>query len=506
MCPDVPAVVEQLASIVDARLVRPIESRVEVRFVVLGTVRAFAREQLLAHPDLVRRRELLAAHLTSRVGRRRPGSTAPMPSSPSPASTTTRPTSASAIDWALDAGRRGVAVELTLASLDCWISAGRHNEALVRTRAVLDHVPQQGPEAAQLHAAVALLAYHLTDFDQVQEHSRLALDLAERHDDRRSAAVARTFLGATLVFRGEIAEGLALAEARAGGGRGAGPVPALGPGPAGAGDRRWHARRPRRRASGPRGAARGGPGPGRPVAHRRHPEHPGRARARRGRRRDRPRLRGRGAGDRGPAAADGEPGRGPDPGARGPRPRRPRGGRRPTGHVPGAQRPAGPDLRRGPEPAGRRVPGGGPRRRRLRRPALRGRPRALPVAGSVGPAPRAGPRRRAGRGSARARREGRPARLDDRQRPPAPGGARAAGGGARRRRPSTPRAEQEPRQAPRVRALVACARSLVHSAPNRSRPEESAAHSRASGVASRGAKPSSTSGRIGTAPLFSSRK
>ncbi len=204
--------VERLAAIVDARLVRPMESRVEVRFVVLGTVRAFARAQLLAHPDLVRSRELLAGHLTSRVE-----SSADRLYGPDADLTLARfdddaADIAATIEWALDAGRRGIAVELTLASLDCWISAGRHNEALARTRAVLEHVPQQGPDAARLHAAVGLLAYHLTDFDAAQEHSRLALELAERHDDRRSAAFARTFLGATLVFRGELAEGSALAE------------------------------------------------------------------------------------------------------------------------------------------------------------------------------------------------------------------------------------------------------------------------------------------------------
>ena len=67
VCPDVPGVVEAIASIVDARLVRSMESRAEVRFVVLGTVRAFARERLLTHIDLSRSHELLAAHLTARV-------------------------------------------------------------------------------------------------------------------------------------------------------------------------------------------------------------------------------------------------------------------------------------------------------------------------------------------------------------------------------------------------------------------------------------------------------
>jgi predicted ATPase/DNA-binding SARP family transcriptional activator len=212
VCPDVASVIEALASIVDARLVRATRSRVGVRFVVLGTVRAFAREQLLARADVHRSRELLAAHLTARVT-----SSALRLYGPDADLTLARfdddaADIAAAIDWALEAGRRAVAVELALASLDCWISAGRHNEALARTRRVLEHVSQTGADAARLHAAVAMLAYHLSDFDETQAHSRVALELAERHSDRTSAAVARLLLGATLVYEGELDEGTALAE------------------------------------------------------------------------------------------------------------------------------------------------------------------------------------------------------------------------------------------------------------------------------------------------------
>ena len=62
------------------------------------------------------------------------------------------------------------------------------------------------------------------------------------------------------------------------------------------------------------------------------------------------------------------------------------------------------------------------------------------------------------------------------------------------------------RQLARLSARVAASRSLVHSAPNRSRPAGSAAHSSDSGVTGSGAKESSTSGRCGSAPLLSSRK
>ena len=52
VCDDVPDVLGALAQVVEARLVRPAESRVEVRFVALGTVRAFARARLQEQPDV----------------------------------------------------------------------------------------------------------------------------------------------------------------------------------------------------------------------------------------------------------------------------------------------------------------------------------------------------------------------------------------------------------------------------------------------------------------------
>jgi predicted ATPase/DNA-binding SARP family transcriptional activator len=216
LCPDVPGVVEAIASIVDARLIRSMESRAEVRFVVLGTVRAFARERLLAHIDLSRSHELLAAHLTDRVevfatqlyG---PDSTLTLARFDDDAADIE-----AAVDWALDAGRRSVAVELLLASLECWVAAGRHNEALGMTIRALDHVPHQGPDAPRLLAAATMLSSQLSDHDQAKEYGRLALELAEKHGDRRSAAVARTFLGGELIFSGDTPEGVELVEAALG--------------------------------------------------------------------------------------------------------------------------------------------------------------------------------------------------------------------------------------------------------------------------------------------------
>ena len=215
LCPDVPGVVEAIASILDARLIRSMECRAEVRFVVLGTVRAFARARLLTHRDLSRSHELLAAHLTARTevfanqlyG---PDGTLALARFDDDAADIQ-----AAIDWALETGRRSIAVELVLTSGECWNAAGRHSEAIDMVLRVLDHVPQQSPEAARLMAAASILAHQLGDHDRARELGRSALEVAERHGDRRSAAAARMVLGATLVMAGQTDEGVALAEAAA---------------------------------------------------------------------------------------------------------------------------------------------------------------------------------------------------------------------------------------------------------------------------------------------------
>ena len=255
VCPDVPDVIEALASIVDARLVRQMESRADVRFVVLGTVRAFASERLLARPDLMRSRELLAAYLTRRAEDSRAqlygadGDLAQARFDDNAADI------AAAVDWALESGRRSIAVELMLAGVDCWVAAGRQNQALGLVVLVLDHVPQQAPEAARLLAAASMLSHQLSDHDQALTYARAALALAERHGDRISASTARTFLAAELMFSGELAEGLALAREAAAEAEALDLYP-LSAQALGARDGEGHQRRLRRRAAGLRGPAR----------------------------------------------------------------------------------------------------------------------------------------------------------------------------------------------------------------------------------------------------------
>ena len=288
VCPDVPDVIEALASIVDARLVRQMESRADVRFVVLGTVRAFASERLLARPDLMRSRELLAVYLTRRAEDSRAhlygadGDLAQARFDDNAADI------AAAVDWALESGRRAIAVELMLAGVDCWVAAGRQNQALGLVVLVLDHVPQQAPEAARLLAAATMLSHQLSDHDQALTYARAALALAERHGDRISASTARTFLAAELMFSGELADGLALAARGGRRGRGARPLPALGPGPGPARDGPGLQRGLRGRAACPRGQAGSRARERRPGPYRGRAQQPGGDRARRRRRQTRP--------------------------------------------------------------------------------------------------------------------------------------------------------------------------------------------------------------------------
>jgi predicted ATPase len=215
VCPDVPDVIDCLAAIVDARLVRSMESRAEVRFVVLGTVRTFARERLLARPDVTRSRELLAAYLTARAAEAGPRLYGPDGHLVLARFDDDAADVAAAVDWALGAGRGTLALDVLLASMDCWVTAGRLDEALGLTLRVLEHVPAQSADAARLLAAASMLSHQLSDHAQARSYGRAALDLAERHGDRASAATARTFLGAELVLAGELDEGVALAEAAA---------------------------------------------------------------------------------------------------------------------------------------------------------------------------------------------------------------------------------------------------------------------------------------------------
>ena len=138
VCDDVPDVLAALAQIVEARLIRPSSSRVEVRFVVLGTVRAYARTRLQQQDDLEARRIALADHLLARV--RVWAGQLDGPEGPTVVGRydDTAADLDAVLDWASATGRTGLAVEVATSITDLWIASGRLSDGLRRTQRLLD--------------------------------------------------------------------------------------------------------------------------------------------------------------------------------------------------------------------------------------------------------------------------------------------------------------------------------------------------------------------------------
>ena len=138
VCDDVPDVLGALAQIVEARLIRPADSRVEVRFVVLGTVRAYARTRLAA-PGRPRDPQDRAGRPPPRESARLGGS-ARRPEGPTVVGRydDTAADLDAVLDWASATGRTDLAVELATTITDLWIASGRLTDGLRRTQRLLE--------------------------------------------------------------------------------------------------------------------------------------------------------------------------------------------------------------------------------------------------------------------------------------------------------------------------------------------------------------------------------
>ncbi|MEZ5093230.1 BTAD domain-containing putative transcriptional regulator [Nocardioides sp.] len=208
VCDDVPDVLGALAQVVEARLVRPAESRVEVRFVALGTVRAFARARLQEHDDTADW-AALSEHLRDRV-------TAWSEEIDGPSGTAvlgryddTAADLDAALDRARDEGELDLAVALAELLTDFWIASGRLSDGLRRVTGLLEATELTDTARATLHLVAGKLAYHLTDWGRTAEECRAAIALTE---DPRLLADARCHLGAALVVTGDPEQGTALAQ------------------------------------------------------------------------------------------------------------------------------------------------------------------------------------------------------------------------------------------------------------------------------------------------------
>lgn len=209
ICDDIGDVFGALAQVVEARLVRPAESRVEVRFVALGTVRAFARAKLLEQPDVDLRWAALSAHLEQRAAGWDRDLDGPDGITIVGRFDDTAADLDAALDRAVQAGDLGLAVTLVDDLTDLWIAAGRLSGPL---RRILDLLTDPRLEAAQravLHVAAGKLAYQLTDYPRTTAECRAALAL--EGVDERIQATARCYLGAVLTVTGSVVEGADLA-------------------------------------------------------------------------------------------------------------------------------------------------------------------------------------------------------------------------------------------------------------------------------------------------------
>jgi predicted ATPase/DNA-binding SARP family transcriptional activator len=209
VCEDVPDVLGALAQIVEARLIRPVAARVELRFVVLGTVRAYARSRLQEQDDLETRKAALADHLLTRArawARELDG--------PGGAAVVGRYDDTAAdldavLDWSSRTGRTDLAVDLATTTTDLCIASGRLVNGLRRIQQLLGLSGLSSGQQADLHLAAGKLAYHLTQWDLAAEELRAVL--ARPDIDSATATAARCHLGAALVVTGEAEEGAALA-------------------------------------------------------------------------------------------------------------------------------------------------------------------------------------------------------------------------------------------------------------------------------------------------------
>ena len=209
VCDDVPDVLAALAQIVEARLIRLAPSRVEVRFVVLGTVRAYARTRLQHQDGLETRRIALADHYVARarawVGQLNG------PEGPTVVGRfdDTAADLDAVLDWASSTGRTDLAVRLATTISDLWIASGRLTDGLRRSQRLLETRGLSQVHQADLHLAAGKLAYHLTNWDLATTELRTVLALPEV--DPTTETATRCYLGGALVVTGSVDEGAMLA-------------------------------------------------------------------------------------------------------------------------------------------------------------------------------------------------------------------------------------------------------------------------------------------------------
>ncbi len=201
VCPDVPQVLDLVAAISDARLVTAIESRVEVRFAMLGTVRAFAHRRLAEHADLDVRRERLALHLATRVETWSTEVDGPQGMLALGRFADGAADVEGAIARSLDRGDLLTAIRLIRGTAELWVASGR----LAIGTELVEQARVLAPDDAHLWLVAGQLAYHLTDWAEAKRCCERASALAGA-DDVAVRATASCYVAGALAITGDVQE------------------------------------------------------------------------------------------------------------------------------------------------------------------------------------------------------------------------------------------------------------------------------------------------------------
>jgi predicted ATPase/DNA-binding SARP family transcriptional activator len=205
---DVPDVVEGLAQVMEAGLIRPMNSRVRIGFQMPAPVRSYLRSLVAgdaAEQDVARL--ALAAYLRADVTRWREELDRPEGDLALGRFLDVGDDVHASIEASLRLGRIQDGADLTLAAGPFWVAAGELRQGLARCVDTLRYVPGDSVPAGRLEALAGELAYHLTDYDEAVSHFTRAIAVGEQHRDEGTVAISQCLMGTSLVMSGETERG-----------------------------------------------------------------------------------------------------------------------------------------------------------------------------------------------------------------------------------------------------------------------------------------------------------
>lgn len=221
--PDLPAadVLDLVSDLVDRSLLQVIDGDREVRYRMLDTIRAFARQRLteIDEPTRVRHRHL--EHYVGLAHGAQPGLLGPEPDPWIARLRAELDDLRVAMDWAVASGRGAAVLDIVEATFSFWMVQGLYVEMSRRLHAAVEALPPDAEESARGLMAASLLTMMGGDHPAGHALADDAVRRSAQHGDdatRARALIYRAWCGslAGTVTDGQIAadmeEGVALAE------------------------------------------------------------------------------------------------------------------------------------------------------------------------------------------------------------------------------------------------------------------------------------------------------